>query len=162
MALDDGRVVSNFIAQVSTFWPRRGGAWTDLKKKTKSLRGEPMTIMEPGTQTRSFTYVADLVDGLMKLMEGEHTGPINLGNPVEFTIAELAETIKEHIVPGAQIKYIPNTPDDPKQRKPIITKAQTLLGWEPTIQLKDGLVPMAIDIAERLNLPLPENLQAKK
>ena len=118
--------------------------------------------MEPGTQTRSFTYVADLVDGLMKLMEGEHTGPINLGNPVEFTIAELAETIKEHIVPGAQIKYIPNTPDDPTQRKPIITKAQTLLGWEPTVQLKDGLVPMAIDIAERLNLPLPENLQAKK
>lgn len=139
MALDDGRVVSNFIAQ--------------------ALRGEPMTIMEPGTQTRSFTYVSDLVEGLMRLMEGEHTGPMNIGNPNEFTIAQLAETIKEHIVPDAQIKYIPNTPDDPKQRKPIIDKARQLLGWQPTVELHEGLVPMALDIAERLKLPAPEHLK---
>ncbi|GFS37374.1 UDP-XYL synthase 5 [Actinidia rufa] len=93
MNIDDGRVVSNFIAQ--------------------AIRGEPLTVQAPGTQTRSFCYVSDMVDGLIRLMEGENTGPINIGNPGEFTILELAETVKELINPDVEIKMVENTPDDP-------------------------------------------------
>mmetsp|Transcript_11665 Transcript_11665/g.42652 ORF Transcript_11665/g.42652 Transcript_11665/m.42652 type:complete len:395 (+) Transcript_11665:87-1271(+) len=132
MSLDDGRVVSNFVSQ--------------------ALRKEPMTVYHPGTQTRSFCYVADLVDGLMRLMESEHTGPINLGNPGEFTIKELAEVVQEVVDPEAVIEYRNNTPDDPQQRKPDITLAKTLLGWEPKITLREGLPMMAADFRDRLGL----------
>ncbi|CAN1282969.1 UDP-glucuronic acid decarboxylase 3 [Linum perenne] len=132
MNIDDGRVVSNFIAQ--------------------ALRGEPLTVQKPGTQTRSFCYVSDMVDGLIRLMEGENTGPINIGNPGEFTMTELAETVKELINPEVEIKSVENTPDDPRQRKPDITKAKELLGWEPKVKLKDGLPLMEEDFRRRLGV----------
>jgi len=133
MNIDDGRVVSNFIAQ--------------------AIRGEPLTVQAPGTQTRSFCYVSDMVDGLIRLMGGEHTGPINIGNPGEFTMVELAETVKELINPEVEIAMVENTPDDPRQRKPIITKAKELLGWEPTVKLRDGLPLMEDDFRTRLGVP---------
>jgi UDP-glucuronate decarboxylase len=132
MNIDDGRVVSNFIAQ--------------------ALRGETLTVQAPGTQTRSFCYVSDMVDGLYRLMNGEHTGPINLGNPGEFTMLELADTVRELIEPDVQTKIVENTPDDPRKRKPDITKATKLLGWEPKVTLREGLPLMAADFKERLSL----------
>ncbi|KAJ0046174.1 hypothetical protein Pint_06259 [Pistacia integerrima] len=132
MNIDDGRVVSNFIAQ--------------------AVRGEPLTVQAPGTQTRSFCYVSDMVDGLIRLMEGENTGPINIGNPGEFTMLELAETVKELINPSVEINMVENTPDDPRQRKPDITKAKELLGWEPKIKLRDGLPLMEDDFRLRLGV----------
>nr|KJB55910.1 hypothetical protein B456_009G100900 [Gossypium raimondii] len=123
MNIDDGRVVSNFIAQ--------------------ALRGEPLTVQKPGTQTRSFCYVSDM---------GEHTGPINIGNPGEFTMVELAETVKELIKPDVEINMVENTPDDPRQRKPDITKAKELLGWEPKVKLRDGLPLMEEDFRLRLGI----------
>lgn len=134
MNIDDGRVVSNFIAQ--------------------AIRGEELTVQSPGTQTRSFCYVSDMVDGLIRLMEGDYTGPINLGNPGEFTMLELAEAVRDVVEPSARWKMVENTPDDPKQRKPDITKAKTLLGWEPTISLREGLPKMAEDFRERLKSTL--------
>jgi len=133
MNIDDGRVVSNFIAQ--------------------AVRGEPLTVQKPGTQTRSFCYVADMVDGLIKLMNGNNTGPINLGNPGEFTMLELAENVKELINPEVTVMMTENTPDDPRQRKPDITKAKEVLGWEPKVVLRDGLVLMEDDFRERLAVP---------
>ncbi|KAG5557127.1 hypothetical protein RHGRI_007408 [Rhododendron griersonianum] len=128
MNIDDGRVVSNFIAQ--------------------AIREEPLTVQLPGTQTRSFCYVSDMVDGLVRLMDGEHTGPINIGNPGEFTMLELAETVKE-----VKILTVENTPDDPRQRKPDISKANELLGWEPKIKLRDGVPFMEEDFRQRLCVP---------
>ncbi|MCL7032079.1 hypothetical protein MKW94_008762 [Papaver nudicaule] len=133
MNIDDGRVVSNFIAQ--------------------ALRGEALTVQAPGTQTRSFCYVSDMVDGLIRLMEGENTGPINIGNPGEFTMMELAETVKELINKDVKIKNVENTPDDPRQRKPDITKAKELLGWEPKVNLREGLPLMEEDFRQRLGVP---------
>ncbi|CAN4106849.1 unnamed protein product [Withania somnifera] len=133
MNIDDGRVVSNFIAQ--------------------AIRDEPLTVQLPGTQTRSFCYVSDMVDGLIRLMEGDSTGPINIGNPGEFTMLELAENVKELINPDVQIIKVENTPDDPRQRKPDITKAKSLLGWEPTVKLRDGLPLMEDDFRVRLGIP---------
>jgi UDP-glucuronate decarboxylase len=130
MCIDDGRVVSNFVAQ--------------------ALRKEPMTVYGDGKQTRSFQYVSDLVEGLMRLMEGEHVGPFNLGNPGEFTMLELAEVVKEVIDPTATIEYKENTSDDPHKRKPDISKAKELLGWEPTITLKKGLPLMVEDFRKRI------------
>ncbi|KAL2644081.1 hypothetical protein R1flu_011668 [Riccia fluitans] len=135
MNIDDGRVVSNFIAQ--------------------ALRGEVMTVQAPGTQTRSFCYVSDMVDGLIKLMGGDNTGPINIGNPGEFTMLELANAVKELIEPSATYKIVENTPDDPRQRKPDITKATKLLGWAPTVSLREGLPLMAEDFAQRLGVSFP-------
>ncbi|XP_059315236.1 UDP-glucuronic acid decarboxylase 5 isoform X2 [Lycium ferocissimum] len=132
MNIDDGRVVSNFIAQ--------------------ALRDEPLTVQAPGTQTRSFCYVSDMVNGLIRLMEGENTGPINIGNPGEFTMIELAELVKELISPKVEIKMVENTPDDPRQRKPDITKAKELLGWEPKVKLRDGLPLMEEDFRLRLGV----------
>ncbi|XWS53152.1 hypothetical protein CRYUN_Cryun11dG0133200 [Craigia yunnanensis] len=132
MNIDDGCVVSNFIAQ--------------------ALRGEPLTVQKPGTQTRSFCYVSDMVDGLIRLMEGENTGPINIGNPGEFTVLELAETVKELINPDVEIKMVENTPDDPRQRKPDTAKAKELLGWEPKVKLRDGLPFMEEDFRLRLGV----------
>ncbi|KAF9596309.1 hypothetical protein IFM89_008835 [Coptis chinensis] len=133
MNIDDGRVVSNFIAQ--------------------ALRGESLTVQAPGTQTRSFCYVSDMVDGLMRLMEGDNTGPINVGNPGEFTMMELAETVKELIDPEVKLVVTENTPDDPRQRKPDISKAKELLGWEPKVSLRDGLPLMEEDFRRRLGVP---------
>jgi UDP-glucuronate decarboxylase len=130
MLENDGRVVSNFVAQ--------------------ALRGEALTVYGEGTQTRSFCYVSDLVDGLMRLMNGDHIGPVNLGNPGEYTILELAQTIQAMINPEAQIQFKPLPQDDPRQRQPDITRAQTWLGWEPTIPLKDGLTAMIADFEARL------------
>ncbi|KAG6431661.1 hypothetical protein SASPL_109743 [Salvia splendens] len=132
MNIDDGRVVNNFIAQ--------------------AIRDEPLTVQLPGTQTRSFCYVSDMVDGLIRLMEGENTGPINIGNPGEFTMTELAETVKEMINPKVEVITVENTPDDPRQRKPDITKAKELLGWEPKIKLRDGIPLMEDDFRKRLEI----------
>ena len=119
----DGRVVSNFIVQ--------------------ALRGEPLTLYGDGEQTRSFCYVSDLIDGFVRLMNSgdEVTGPINLGNPGEFSMRELAELVKQQTGSSAEFVHHPLPADDPKQRKPDITKAKTLLGWEPTVALADGLRP---------------------
>lgn len=128
---NDGRVVSNFIVQ--------------------ALKGEDITIYGDGNQTRSFCYVSDLVDGLIKLMNSDDTvtGPINLGNPGEFTMLELAE--KVIILTGSSSKIIhkPLPPDDPKQRKPDITKAKTILNWQPTVPLDEGL-KLTIDYFKKL------------
>lgn len=118
---EDGRVVSNFIVQ--------------------ALRGEPITIYGEGAQTRSFCYVDDLVNGLIRLMDSsdEVTGPINLGNPGEFTIAELAQIIIEAVGSSAQIVHRPLPQDDPTQRRPDISLAKDVLGWSPTVDLTAGL-----------------------
>lgn len=119
MLEQDGRVVSNFVVQ--------------------ALKGIPLTVYGSGKQTRSFCYVSDLVDGLMRLMNGNSIGPINLGNPDEYTVLELAQTVQSMVNPDAAIAYKPLPADDPQQRQPDITKARTELGWQPTIPLKDGL-----------------------
>ncbi|KAK7392312.1 hypothetical protein VNO78_20746 [Psophocarpus tetragonolobus] len=130
MCLDDGRVVSNFVAQ--------------------ALRKEPLTVYGDGKQTRSFQYVSDLVEGLIRLMEGEHVGPFNLGNPGEFTMLELAKVVQETIDPDARIEYRPNTEDDPHKRKPDISRAKELLGWEPKVDLRKGLPLMVSDFRQRI------------
>lgn len=130
MCIDDGRVVSNFVAQ--------------------ALRKEPLTVYGDGKQTRSFQYVSDLVEGLIRLMEGEHVGPFNLGNPGEFTMLELAQVVQETIDPNAKIEFRPNTEDDPHKRKPDISKAKDLLGWEPKVALRKGLPLMVSDFRERI------------
>ncbi|PHT38410.1 UDP-glucuronic acid decarboxylase 1 [Capsicum baccatum] len=130
MCLDDGRVVSNFVAQ--------------------AIRKQPMTVYGDGKQTRSFQYVSDLVDGLVALMEGEHIGPFNLGNPGEFTMLELAGVVKEVIDPSANIEFRANTADDPHKRKPDISKAKELLNWEPKVSLREGLPLMVNDFRNRI------------
>ncbi|GMP85357.1 hypothetical protein CsSME_00038548 [Camellia sinensis var. sinensis] len=130
MCLDDGRVVSNFVAQ--------------------AIRKQPLTVYGDGKQTRSFQYVSDLVDGLVALMEGEHVGPFNLGNPGEFTMLELAEVVKETIDSSATIEFKPNTADDPHKRKPDISKAKELLNWEPKKSLREGLPLMVADFRNRI------------
>ena len=121
MAPDDGRVVSNFVLQ--------------------ALRGEPLTIYGDGSQTRSFCYASDLIDGFLRLMENDKglVGPVNLGNPGEFTMLELAEAVLEVTGSKSSIDYQPLPQDDPKQRQPDISLAKKELGWEPTIQLREGL-----------------------
>ena len=119
MLPDDGRVVSNFIVQ--------------------ALRGEPLTLYGDGSQTRSFCYVDDLVDGLIKLMNADHTGPINIGNPGEFTIKQLAELVRLRINPKLPLVEQPLPSDDPTQRQPVIALAQSELGWSPSIPLEQGL-----------------------
>jgi len=126
----DGRVVSNFIVQ--------------------ALQGTPLTVYGDGSQTRSFCYVSDLVEGMMRLMNGEHIGPINIGNPGEYTILQLAETIQKMINPDAELAFKPLPQDDPRQRQPDITKAKNLLGWEPTIDLDQGLKMTIDDFRSRL------------
>ena len=130
MLENDGRVVSNFIVQ--------------------ALRGNPLTVYGDGLQTRSFCYVSDLVEGMICLMNGEYIGPINMGNPGEYTILELAKTIQEMINPEAELTFKPLPEDDPKQRQPDITKAKNLLGWEPKIPLKEGLELTIKDFRDRL------------
>jgi len=131
MLENDGRVVSNFVVQ--------------------ALKGVPLTVYGDGSQTRSFCYVSDLVEGLIRLMNGDHVGPVNLGNPDEYTILELAEKIQQKINPDAEIQYKPLPADDPRQRQPDITRAREWLGWEPTIPLNDGLEKTIADFSDRLS-----------
>jgi UDP-glucuronate decarboxylase len=119
MLENDGRVVSNFIAQ--------------------ALQGNPLTIYGDGSQTRSFCYVSDLISGFVKLMNSDYAYPVNIGNPGEYTIAQLASTIQEMINPEAEIIFEPLPSDDPRRRRPDISKAKSLLNWEPTIELNEGL-----------------------
>ncbi|KAG1338716.1 UDP-glucuronic acid decarboxylase 2 [Cocos nucifera] len=118
--------------------------------QVEALRKEPMTVYGDGKQTRSFQYVSDLVEGLMRLMEGEHVGPFNLGNPGEFTMLELAKVVQETIDPNARIEFRPNTEDDPHKRKPDINRAKELLGWEPKVALRQGLPLMVSDFRKRI------------
>src|SRR5690349_381354 len=122
MRPDDGRVVSNFIVA--------------------ALRGRPLTVFGDGSQTRSFCYVDDLVDGLVRLMSTPHevTGPINIGNPNEFTMRQLADLVTEIVGSSAGVEYRPLPADDPTQRQPDITLARTTLDWQPTIELREGLI----------------------
>jgi len=119
---NDGRVVSNFIVQ--------------------ALRGQPITIYGDGSQTRSFCYVSDLITGLIKLMDSDDTvtGPINIGNPDEFTILELAETVIQLTGSASTINRLPLPSDDPKQRKPVVDQARSILDWSAEIPLKQGLI----------------------
>lgn len=132
MLENDGRVVSNFIVQ--------------------ALRGEELTLYGSGNQTRSFCYVDDLVEGLIRLMNADALHePVNLGNPGEFTIKELAEEVARVCGVNTQIKYCPLPQDDPKQRKPDISRAQQLLGWTPKINLQEGLKSTVGYFAARIN-----------
>jgi UDP-glucuronate decarboxylase len=130
MLENDGRVVSNFIVQ--------------------ALRGIPLTIYGDGSQTRSFCYVSDLVEGFLRLMEGNYIGPLNLGNPGEYSILQLAQIIQQRINPDAQLVFKPLPQDDPRQRQPDITKAKTYLDWVPTIPLKEGLELTIADFKARI------------
>ena len=129
MLKNDGRVVSNFIIQ--------------------ALEGKPLTVYGDGSQTRSFCYASDLIKGMILLMNGDHVGPINIGNPGEYTILELAQTIQKMINPNAEVSFKPLPDDDPKQRQPDISRAKNLLGWEPTISLEKGLELTIADFRER-------------
>lgn len=122
MHVNDGRVVSNFVVQ--------------------ALRGEDITLYGDGSQTRSFCYVDDLIEGIVRLMRtpDEVTGPMNLGNPVEFTIRQLAELVIELVGAKSKLIYLPLPSDDPKQRQPDITLAREGLNWEPHVALREGLV----------------------
>ena len=116
---NDGRVVSNFIRQ--------------------ALSGQPMTIYGDGTQTRSFCYVDDEVDGIVRMLDGEHLGPVNIGNPHEVSMLVLAETINRLAETSSMIKFEPLPQDDPTHRRPDIELARKLLNWEPTVSLEEGL-----------------------
>ena len=121
MLPDDGRVVSNFIVQ--------------------ALKGEPLTLYGDGSQTRSFCFVDDLIEGMIRLMNGCHTGPINIGNPTEYTIRQLAELVRDMINPSLEMICKPLPQDDPLQRQPVIDLAQRELDWQPKVTLAEGLEP---------------------
>jgi dTDP-glucose 4,6-dehydratase len=130
MRARDGRVVSNLLVQ--------------------ALRGEPLTIYGTGNQTRSFCFVDDEIRGFLALLDSEHTGPINIGNPGEFTMLELADLVKDVTGSDSPIVFEPLPVDDPTQRRPDITLARELLGWEPTIDLREGLTRTAAYFGEQL------------
>ena len=119
MRPDDGRVVSNFICQ--------------------ALEGKPLTVYGDGTQTRSFTYASDEVAGFLALLDSDHVGPVNIGNPGEFTMLGLAELVVEITASSSELIFEPLPEDDPTQRRPDISLARTVLGWEPEVALRDGL-----------------------
>jgi dTDP-glucose 4,6-dehydratase len=123
MRLEDGRVVPNFIAQ--------------------ALRGDPLTVYGDGSQTRSFCYVSDLIEGIYHLLLSDETGPVNIGNPAEMTILDFAEKVKEVTGTKSEITFVHpedvRIKDDPKVRQPDITRARELLGWEPVVSLEEGL-----------------------
>ena len=130
MLPDDGRVVSNFIVQ--------------------ALKGEPLTLFGDGSQTRSFCYVDDLIEGMIRLMNSSHTGPMNIGNPDEFTIEELARIVRDRINPELATVRKPLPEDDPLQRQPVIDLARKTLQWEPTVSLSEGLEQTIADLQARI------------
>jgi dTDP-glucose 4,6-dehydratase len=134
MRINDGRVVSEFV--------------------TQALRGVPLTIFGDGNQTRSFCYVDDLVEGIVRyaMREKSYTGPINLGNPSEFTLRQLADIVLKITGSKSEIVYKPLPPDDPKRRQPIIDKARDILGWEPKISLEEGLAKTIPYFKKKLGL----------
>jgi len=132
MLENDGRVISNFIVQ--------------------ALTGSPITVYGNGQQTRSFCYVSDMVDGLIKLMNGNYVGPVNLGNPGEYTILQLAENIQRLVNPAASVIFSPLPSDDPRRRRPDITKANKYLEWQPSVPLDKGLELTVEDFRKRLHL----------
>ena len=137
MALDDGRVVSNFIVQ--------------------SLQGQSLSLYGDGSQTRSFCYVSDLVRGLVALMHSNYTGPVNLGNPEEFTVQQLGEQVSSIVLnksDAVQFEYRSLPKDDPTRRRPDISKAKTILEWEPRVTLQEGLQLTIPDFQARLNDPV--------
>ncbi|MEZ5143859.1 MAG: UDP-glucuronic acid decarboxylase family protein [Acidimicrobiales bacterium] len=132
MGVDDGRVVSNFLVQ--------------------ALRGDPITIYGDGSQTRSFCYVSDEVAGILALLDGDVVGPVNIGNPAEFTMIELAERVLEVVGGPSELVYEPLPQDDPKQRQPDITVAREQLGWVPKVTLAEGLARTAAYFRDELGL----------
>jgi dTDP-glucose 4,6-dehydratase len=134
MRLNDGRVIPNFIGQL--------------------LQGKPLTIYGNGKQTRSFCYISDLIRGITKMIEVDYHLPVNLGNPVEFTILQLAGVIQKIAGIKTQIEFLPPLEDDPKQRKPDISKAKELLGWEPLVSLEEGL-KKTIQYFQSIPIPPP-------
>jgi UDP-glucuronate decarboxylase len=131
LALDDGRVVSSFIVQ--------------------ALRGEPITMFGNGEQTRSFCYVSDLIEGLVRLMASDANAlPINLGNPSEITVRQLASRVVALTGCTSQFQFSDLPADDPQRRRPDITRARTLLGWEPRVALDDGLAATIDSFRSRL------------
>jgi dTDP-glucose 4,6-dehydratase len=119
MRAGDGRVVSNFIVQ--------------------ALLGEGLTVYGDGSQTRSFCYVSDEVEGIYRLFLSSEHEPVNIGNPDEYTVSQLAEVIQALVDPSVGVCYLPLPTDDPKVRQPDITRARTILGWQPEVSLADGL-----------------------
>lgn len=119
MARDDGRVISNFIVQ--------------------ALDGDDLTVYGDGSQTRSFCYVDDMVDGLLRLMEADAVGPVNLGNPQEYRVADLAREVLRLTGARGVLRFLPLPADDPRQRRPDIERARKLLGFEPRVGLREGL-----------------------
>jgi UDP-glucuronate decarboxylase len=130
MLENDGRVVSNFVVQ--------------------ALRGNPITVYGDGSQTRSFCYVSDLVEGLIRLMNGDCIGPVNLGNPEEYTVLELAQKIQSMVNSTADIQFKELPQDDPRRRQPNITLAKQALQWQPTVPLYDGLKKTIEDFRQRI------------
>ena len=130
MRPDDGRVVSNLLVQ--------------------ALAGKPLTIYGAGQQTRSFCYVDDEVEGFLRLLDSDHVGPVNIGNPNEFTVRELADLVLEITGSGSELVFEPLPTDDPARRQPDITLARAVLGWEPRIQLREGLARTAEHFARVL------------
>ena len=133
---DDGRVVSNFLLQ--------------------ALRGEPLTVYGDGSQTRSLCYVEDEVRGLLAMLDSDLTGPVNIGNPDEYTVLQLAQTVIELLRSPSTVEHRPLPTDDPTRRRPDITVARTELGWEPTTGLEVGLARTAAYLAERAGLTTTE------
>jgi dTDP-glucose 4,6-dehydratase len=130
MRLRDGRVVPNFMSQ--------------------ALKNEDLTVYGDGSQTRSFCFVSDLVDGLVRLLHSDHNGPVNIGNPMELTVLEFAHRIIELIGSRSKVAHLPLPEDDPKVRQPDITLAHRLLGWEPQVSLNDGLTQTVAYFKEKL------------
>lgn len=132
MRLNDGRVVPNFIGQ--------------------ALRGEPLTVYGDGSQTRSFCFASDLIDGIYRLLMSNEAEPVNIGNPIETTILEFAQKINEFTGNKAGIQFKPLPKDDPKQRQPNIEKAQRMLGWQPKVSLDEGMATTVAWFADHLKL----------
>jgi dTDP-glucose 4,6-dehydratase len=135
MSPSDGRVVTNFI--------------------TQALAGEPITIYGDGTQTRSFTYVDDLVRGIVKMIDCAEPGPVNLGNPEEFTIGDFARLVLQETGSRSVIEYLPLPTDDPTRRRPVITRAKERLGWQPEVPVAEGLVRMTAWLRAEQSATLP-------
>jgi dTDP-glucose 4,6-dehydratase len=119
MSARDGRIVTNFI--------------------TQALNGDPLTIYGDGSQTRSFCYVDDLIRGIVGMLDSAESGPVNLGNPEEFTVAEFAQLVLRVTGSGSPVEYLPLPVDDPTRRCPVITRASQVLGWQPQIRVEDGV-----------------------